>query len=333
MARSRDIRQAAGNAASDLGARLLAGALGAGAALGGLAWWAGRKSAEVERANPPMGSFIEVSGTRLHYLARGRGRPVVFLHGIAGMIQDWQLAMLDRAAEQWRCLAFDVPGYGWSARPGFVKWTPERLADTLRRATRRLGLERPVVVGHSFGALIALAWALEAPSELAGLVLEAGPYYPQRRLDIRMMASLGAPGMAETVSPVMVRAMLPLLLKRMFAPLPVPPRFHLFPAEMISRPVTVHAMADDFGQLSEAARRLAARYGDIAVPTVILAGDADAVIDAAGLAGRLHDAIGHSALRIEPGVGHMLHHASPATVVAAIELAWHQSDQGLSARA
>lgn len=103
---------------------LLGLALGAGALVGGLAWWAGRKAREAEQVNPPLGNFIDVSDMRLHHLVRGQGRPVVLLHGLGGMVQDWHLSLLDRAGREFRCIAFDRPGYGHSPRPAGRRWTP-----------------------------------------------------------------------------------------------------------------------------------------------------------------------------------------------------------------
>ena len=72
---------------------------------------------QAEAAFPPIGNFVTVEGTRLHYLCQGTGQPVVLLHGNAGFIQDYSLMVLDRLAPQYRACAFDRPGHGYSARP------------------------------------------------------------------------------------------------------------------------------------------------------------------------------------------------------------------------
>jgi pimeloyl-ACP methyl ester carboxylesterase len=309
---------------------LMAGAVGVGAALGGLMFWSRRRARGAERANPPMGTFVEADGVRLHYVSRGRGRPVVFLHGLGGMVQDWHLSLLDRAARNWRCIAFDRPGYGWSERPRWTQWTPEKQAETLRRATKRLGLERPLVVGHSYGALVAAAWALDAPEDVAGVVLLSGYFYPKRRLDVALLAAPRIPGVGSlaraTLWPLLGRALLPRTIQRLFAPNPVPALFNLFPTELLLRPGQMRAQTDEAAHLNEAARRLSERYGDISVPTIILAGEADRVTDPAAHSIRLHRQVAHSALRVAPATGHMIHHVRPADVIAAIELAWHEAD-------
>lgn len=334
MAQIRDAAVRLGEALADHKG-LLATALTAGAAMGGLTYWAQRRTRAVEQANPPMGNAIEVAGTRLHYVQRGQGRPVVFLHGLGAMIQDWQLSVLDRAARSWRALAFDAPGYGWSERPRWTRWTPERQAATMQRAARRLGAERPLLVGHSFGALVALAWALDHPDEVAGLVLLSGYYYPTRRLDFPLLATPALPAVGtlarHTVTPAVGRAMLPRMIERMFAPNPVPAAYSLFPMDMLLRPGQIRAEAEDIGEIREAARRLSRRYGEIKIPTIILAGEEDRIVDPVTQALRLHQEIRHSVLGTLPDTGHMLHHIHPDEVMAAIDQAWHEVDIGANA--
>lgn len=304
--------------------------LAAGAAVTGLAVWSSRTARETERANPPMGTFIEVGGTKLHYLARGSGRPVVFLHGLGGMVQDWHLSLLDRAARGHRCIAFDRPGYGWSERPGWSRWTPEKQAELLRRAANRMGAERPVVVGHDFGALVALAWALEYPEDVAGVVLLSGYYYPTRRMDIPLLSATSVAGLGavarNTVAPLLGKAAMPKVMARIFAPNMPPDVMSLYPTDMMLRPSQMRAQGEDLGNLREAARRLSPRYGEVRCPVVIATGDSDAIVDPVAHSIRLHREIRHSALRVAEEVGHMIHHVRPADVVAGIELAWHESD-------
>src|SRR3954453_24182670 len=125
-----------------------------------------------EREHPPAGRFVEVDGVRLHYLERGAGPPVVLLHGNVVTAEDWVLSgVLDRVAERHRVVAFDRPGYGHSERPQGSAWTAATQADLLLHAFARLGIQRPVVVGHSWGTNVALALALADPAAVRGLVL------------------------------------------------------------------------------------------------------------------------------------------------------------------
>jgi pimeloyl-ACP methyl ester carboxylesterase len=100
---------------------------------------------------------------------RARGDPVVLIHGSASLIQDFVTSgLVDRLAQTRRVIVLDRPGYGHSARPRATVWTPERQAALLIEACAQLGVERPVVLGHSWGTLVALAWALDHPRRSRG---------------------------------------------------------------------------------------------------------------------------------------------------------------------
>ena len=93
---------------------------------------------KAQRDNPPQGGFIDVDGVRLHYVERGSGRPLVLFHGNGSMIQDFQSSgLIDLAAEKYRVIVFDRPGFGHSLRPRNVVWSPEAQADLFRKALDR----------------------------------------------------------------------------------------------------------------------------------------------------------------------------------------------------
>ena len=93
-------------------------------ALAGSAVLVGRRAAKAERDYPAKGRFITVDGVRLHYMERGSGQPVVFMHGNGAMIDDMLISgVFDQAAEHYRAIVFDRPGFGHSARPRDRSWT------------------------------------------------------------------------------------------------------------------------------------------------------------------------------------------------------------------
>src|SRR5919199_515382 len=105
----------------------------------------------VERRHPPAGTFIEVDGVRLHYSDRGTGRPILLLHGNAVTGDDYNTSgVAERLVGRRRVIIFDRPGFGYSERPRGRSWTATQQAELLHEALRRLGVERPVVVGHSW---------------------------------------------------------------------------------------------------------------------------------------------------------------------------------------
>jgi len=164
-------------------------------ALAGAALIVNRQPARAERANPPKGTFVRAGGVRLHYVERGQGRPVVFLHGNGMMVEDMLTSgVLAAAAERsYRAIAIDRPGFGHSDRPRGTAWTATAQAEVLPRVFALLGIERPIVVGHSLGAMVALALALNHPDQVSGLVLASGYYYPTARADVVMVSPPATP--------------------------------------------------------------------------------------------------------------------------------------------
>ena len=138
----------------------VAGLLGGAAAVLGAAALANYPVARrTERRHPPRGRFIEVDGVRLHYMEKGEGPPVVLLHGNGAMAEDYEISgVLDRVAARHRVIAFDRPGFGYSERPRGTVWTAGAQAALIHKALRQLGVRRPVLVGHSWGTLVALPW-------------------------------------------------------------------------------------------------------------------------------------------------------------------------------
>src|SRR3954470_19102375 len=154
-------------------------ALAVGAAvLGGAALVNVALARRAERRNPPEGKFVTVDGVRLHYIERGAGPVIVLLHGNGTMARDFVLSgVFDLLCSDHRVIAFDRPGFGFSDRPRDRIWTPDAQAGLLLRALSELDVPRAVIVGHSWGTLVAMAMALRDGAHTAGLVLLSGYYF------------------------------------------------------------------------------------------------------------------------------------------------------------
>ena len=276
-----------------------------------------------EAATPPPGKFIEVDGVRLHYVDRGQGPVVVLLHGNGVMLQDFEVSgVLPLAAEHHRVIAFDRPGFGYSDRPRSRIWTPSAQAELIARALKQIGIERAVVVGHSWGTLVALAMALDCPEAVSGLVLLSGYYYGSARPDV-VPASLPAVPvlgdlLAHTVAPLVGLLTGPAAVKASFAPAPVSDKFAAFPKAMALRPSQVRATAADTALMVPSALSLSRRYGELALPMIIMAGAGDLIVHVDKHAKRLVGDIAGAELRVVPEQGHLFHYAVPEQVVTAI---------------
>src|ERR671932_2308989 len=89
------------------------------------------------------GEFVDVEGVRLHYLSRGEGRPVVLLHGNSGFAHDFASVLEALDGKEFRALAFDRPGHGFSERPTHDGAMSAQVG-LMRGALKELGVRRPI---------------------------------------------------------------------------------------------------------------------------------------------------------------------------------------------
>ena len=301
-------------------------AVAAAVAVGALAAMAlvNRHLAEkAERDNPAAGRFLHVNGVRLHYIERGSGEPLVLLHGNGSMIEDFESSgLIDLAAKNFKVIVFDRPGFGHSDRPRKVVWTPDAQAELINQALLQLGVSNAIVLGHSWGASVAVALALKYPDMIRGLVLASGYYYPTARPDV---VAMGAPSLpvvgdllSHTLSPLISRAIWPLMMKKIFGPQSVPTKFEGFPKEMALRPSQIRASAAESALMIPDAFLFRNRYADLKMPIVIIAGEQDRLIDIDTQSVRLHSEIPQSKLHRVAVNGHMIQQTATDEVMSAI---------------
>jgi len=283
-----------------------------------------RLARNAENDNPPAGQFLEVSGVRLHYVERGSGTPLVLLHGNGSMIQDFETSgLIDLAAKNYRVIVFDRPGFGHSDRPRNVVWTPAAQAELINSALERLGVSHAIVLGHSWGASVAVALALTYPNLVKGLVLASGYYYPSLRPDVVAMSAPAVPLVGDvlryTISPIVSRVMWPLLMTKIFGARPVPKKFEGFPKEMALRPSQIRASATESALMLPDAFHYRDEYENLKMPLVIVAGDEDRLVDIDAQSARLHLDVPQSRFHRVPGAGHMIHQSATGAVMSAID--------------
>jgi pimeloyl-ACP methyl ester carboxylesterase len=127
------------------------------------------------RQFPPPGQLVDVGHRRLHTVCLGSGSPAVLLEsGIAASSLSWTLVQ-QRVAQFTRVCAYDRAGLAWSdAAP--PPRTVDLIVGDLHKLLTTAKLAVPyILVGHSFGAFVCLAYAAEYPNETAGLVLVDPP--------------------------------------------------------------------------------------------------------------------------------------------------------------
>ncbi|HUS14972.1 MAG TPA: alpha/beta fold hydrolase [Chloroflexia bacterium] len=152
------------------------GLLGGASVAGGLAVRASRRVAAMETLTPeaaaPGGTFATVDGLRVRYLEAGPpdAPALVLIHGFGGMAETWG-AVMGRLAGEYRLIAPDLPGFGYSERSSAPIFTLRRRAEGIVALLDHLGIGRATLVGNSMGGAVALQTAYSFPERVDRLVL------------------------------------------------------------------------------------------------------------------------------------------------------------------
>lgn len=288
--------------------------------LAGITW---RGQSLIERRYPPIGDRIEIDGSRLHYVVAGEGPPILLLHGASSNLRDFQASLLPELARTHRVIAFDRPGHGYSDRlPG--EWAdPARVIDVLLRACEQLGLERPLVVGHSWAGSLVMSALVHQPERVAGGVLLGGVAGHWAgsvgwTYDIGGLPLLGRLFAWTLVYPV-GRGRLDAAAVDVFAPDPVPAGYVddiAIPLALRPRPF-LHNV-EDMRRLNEYMQTLSPRYDEIRLPLLFIHGDADTLVPWWNHGRRVLPVVPQAEVLLIPGGGHAPQHAHTMAVAAAI---------------
>ena len=123
--------------------------------------------------NPEIGATADSNGIKTNYLEAGKGDPVVLIHGSGPGVTsyaNWRL-VLPALAENFRVVAPDMVGFGFSERPANIEYGVQTWADQVVGLMDTLELPKAHLVGNSFGGAIALRIATQHPDRVGKLVL------------------------------------------------------------------------------------------------------------------------------------------------------------------
>lgn len=287
---------------------------------------ASKRAARAEAKYPPTGQVMRVEGFAVHADIRGSGPDLVLLHGASGSSRDFTFDLAGRLAERYRVVSFDRPGLGWTDDIGAGNADPLAQADILRAAATQLGLQDPIVLGHSYGGAVAMAWALRAPDEPAAIVLLAGATYPWPG-DLGPWYPFITSGFGEAAIVPLISAYAPesrvdSAIADIFAPNPVPQGYDAYIGAGLSlRRDSFTANAEQVDRLKPYLQKMAPNYPQLTMPIEIVHGAADTTVGLDYHSNRMVADMSNAHLTVLPDVGHMPHHAAPEAVVAAIDRA------------
>lgn len=280
----------------------------------------------IEHRYPPQGQFIEVDGLRLHYVMQGEGPgpALLLVHGASSNLRDFTSSILPALSRKHRVIAFDRPGYGYSERAG-GEWTdPARIARLLLDASARLGIEKPILIGHSWAGSVVMSALVEMPERIVGGVLLAGVAGHWAgsvgwTYDVGSMPLIGPLFAWTSVLPAGL-LMLDSAVVPVLAPSPVPADYvENIGAALTLRPRSFLNNVDDMTRLNVYMQSLSPRYDQIRLPLLIVHGPDDALVPFWNHGRRVLPVVPQAQVVLIPGAGHALHHSHPQDVLDAIE--------------
>jgi len=281
-------------------------------AAGGLAVFAAWTARQVEKRLPPRGQFIDVEGALIHYLDEGSGPPLVLVHGLGGQMHNFTHSLLDRLKRDHRVIILDRPGSGYSTRPPDGSAALSAQARTIAGFIDALGLERPLVVGHSLGGAIALLLALDHPDAVGGLALLAPATHPGKSVPplfrgLYVKTPLMRRLVAWTLAIPMSIKNRDIVLGTVFGHGAVPADYATRGGGLLTlRPRSYVAASSDFIAAIDGLQHLPARYENLTVPVGILFGTGDLLLDHTVHGQGLADKLPGAHFEVVEDGGHMI---------------------------
>lgn len=287
--------------------------------------WLGFKAT---RDYPSMGRFETVADTRLHY----RDMPpqyaskgtIVLIHG-AWVAHADLLASLGPLLRDYRVIAIDRPGNGWSERPADWRHAePGSQATVVMGLLDRIAPEPFVVAGHSLGGALSTRIALDRPERVKGVVLIAAVTHPWLGEAARYHYGFTSPILGPVLNRMVAIPTLWLFaeqgIRRAFAPgssrldYQVSAELPLLFREQAYRRNLQDIVAAD-AELGEQARR----YRELKVPLVAVTGNRDGFVSPTRHSEAIVREVRNGRLVVLPNVGHMPHRVQPELVAGIIE--------------
>lgn len=290
--------------------------------------WTDYHVLRTEKQFPPVGQFITVEKHRLHYVRAGAGRSLVLIHGGFGSVYDFTLSIFPPLSQKFDVVAIDRPGHGYSSRmvSGITLFDQARL---LRRAFHEMGLNKPVIIGHSIGAAVGLALLSEYPEEFSGLVSLGGyvtpfdgPPHPMHLVPI--IPCFGALYLSCLIYPFgcLVKNEIG---RKVFLP-KAPMIDYLKTATSLAlRPNHFKANAEDIRLLNTGLDQIGKKMALIKHPVAVLSGDGDQVSLPKRHAARLVERLPNAKMIWLEGVGHQPAFGAPERIDEAIEWVFEKS--------
>jgi pimeloyl-ACP methyl ester carboxylesterase len=234
--------------------------------------------------------------------------------------------LADRLDNRYRVVAFDRPGLGYSDKLNDRGESPQEQARHLSKVLDEMNIDRAIILGHSYGGSVAMAWALERPDQVAAVVSLSGATMPWPG-GLGAWYSIAASRVGgATVVPLLVNTVdvsdADSIGARLFRPNALPDGYiDYVGVDLTLRSDTIRQNARQINTLKRNLEVMSQEYSDLDIPVEVVHGSADGTVPAAVHAQPMAELLPRARLTLLPGVGHMPHHAATSDVVAAVDRA------------
>jgi pimeloyl-ACP methyl ester carboxylesterase len=244
--------------------------------------------------------FTEIDGLRVHFRVRGRGEPLVLLHGWGASSLSF-VSVGAQLEKDFRVLAPDLPGFGFSQMPPQA-WGAAEYAEVVARLMQTAGFENANVAGHSFGGLVATALATSRPELVKRLVLIASPVV-RLKADRQVRSRISGYGRVKFVA-----GLLPPFKQRIleWGRMKYGSEDYRQAGEM--RPTLVKVLGEDWRHA----------LPNVAAPTLLIYGERDEDVPLAVAEAALGELPAGARLVVVPGAGHFPFLDAPQAFIEAL---------------
>ena len=280
---------------------------------------------------PEIGAFISVPTAHLHYVEAGADkksddRPsIILLHGSSGSSFDMMETLGHKLSCTCHVVSFDRPGIAHSRNriSNQDMSDPRRQAAAIYSAADEMGLNNPIIIGHSWGGAVAIAYAMQYAGALTAALTLGAPLYPWRGRGIWYERLVTTPLIgqifAHTVLTKYGLSKLDHGVQGNFVPqAPVDDYVRRTGLAIILRPRTFVANSVYSLALSAHLADMRRNYQDLDAPLLLMSGDSDQTVSAQIHSERLHGENPNTSLVIWRGVGHMVQHTRAAEIAVIV---------------
>lgn len=267
------------------------------------------------------GQYTEISGLKIRYLQVGKGPDILFIHGVPGSLEDWEV-VIHRLAANYRVTAYDRPGHGYSSA-GNIASNLEHNAQVALGLIKALNLKNVVVVGHSYGGSIIMALAVNNPPQIKAFIPVGGATYPVENIEpifsLIRIPLLGR-GFAAVASSIIGPGMIKEGVNQAFHPNDnfIPKDFIDIRQKIWLQTKVLVSTAREELNLNSDLEKIIPDYGKISKKFFIAHGDGDLLVPK-GHSLNLHKAINNAKLLILSDTGHQVQYARPDVLIRTIE--------------